>query len=84
MTKTQIYLHGHAVGNLRNLAHPDKILSFIERLKTNPLTVGDYRQADPQGRMIEVKILGRHAILFFKDPFAGIIKILDIRNTEAS
>ena len=83
MTETLIYVHGHAASSLKALAKPEAIIDFIGRLKSNPETVGDYRQPDPRGRMIEVKILGRHAVLFFNDPFAGLVKILDIRNTEA-
>ena len=78
-----LYLHNHAIDRLEALAKPQAILAFISQLKSNPETAGDYRQPDPQGRMIEVKILGRHAVLFFNDPFAGLIKVLDIRNVEA-
>ncbi len=82
MLETQLYLNTHAVDALKALAHPEPIIAFIDRLKSCPSTVGDYRQPDPRGRMIEVKILGRHAVLFFTDPFANIIKILDIRHTD--
>lgn len=83
MTKTLVYINSHAADNLKALAKPQAIIAFIDRLNSNPETVGDYRQPDPRGRMIEVKILGRHAVLFFNDPFAGLIKVLDIRHTEA-
>ncbi len=81
---TTVYLHTHAADTLRKLAKPQHLLDFLRRLQANPTeTVGDYTQPDPRGRTIEVKVLGRHAVLFFKDPFADIVKILDIRNTEA-
>lgn len=83
MTETQIYVHGHAADSLKALAHPEVIVDFISRLQSDPTVTGDHRQPDPRGRMIDVKILGRHAVLFFSDPFAGMIKILEIRNTEA-
>lgn len=81
--ETLVYLHTHAVDRLEAMAKPQAVITFINQLKANPEVVGDHRQPDPQGRMIEVKILGRHAILFFNDPFAGLIKVLDIRNVEA-
>ncbi len=60
------------------------LLAFMDRLEANPTeTLGNFSQPDPRGRMIEVKILSRHAVLFFKDPFADLVKILDIRNVEA-
>jgi hypothetical protein len=83
ISETLVYLHSHAVNRLEALAQPQAIITFIKQLKSNPTTIGDYRQPDPQGRIIEVKILGRHAVLFFNDPFAGLIKVLDIRNVEA-
>ena len=81
---TTLYLHQHAADQLRALNHPQDLLTFLDRLQANPTeTMGDYSQPDPRGRTIEVKILGRNAILFFKDPFADLVKILDIRNVEA-
>ncbi len=83
MTNTLIYIHSLASDHLNKLGKKGDIVKFINQLETNPETIGDYRQPDPRGRMIEVKILGRQAVLFFKDPFAGLVKILDIRNVEA-
>ena len=84
MNEPLVYLHTHAADRLQALAKPQAIIAFINQLKSNPETVGDHRQPDPRGRMIEVKILGRHAVLFFNDPFAGLIKVLDIHNVEAT
>ena len=78
-----VYIHQHVKDRLQAIGNRSSIINFINQLSSNPATLGDYRQADPRGRMIEVKILGRQAVLFFKDPFAEIVKILDIRNTEA-
>lgn len=83
MNNTLVYLHSHASDHLMGLGNPQPVVDFIDRLERNPETVGDYRQPDPRGRMIEVKIIGRQAVLFFKDPFAGLVKILEIRNVEA-
>lgn len=81
---TLVYLHAHAADRLRALTDRQSLLDFINRLQANPTeTRGDYAQPDPRGRMIEIKILGRHAILFFKDPFADLVKVLDIRHTES-
>lgn len=83
MNNTQIYLHSHVSDHLQKLGNRKPVVEFINQLQTNPEAVGDYRQPDPRGRMIEVKIIGRHALLFFKDPFAGIAKIIDLRNVES-
>lgn len=83
MTSPLVYLHALAADHLKALGNKDDVVRFIDQLQSNPETVGDYRQPDPRGRMIEVKLIGRQAILFFKDPFADLVKILEIRNVEA-
>ena len=83
MNDTLVYLHNHVVDHLKKLGQPDPIETYLGRLQVNPELVGNYRFADPRGRVIEVKILGRHALFFFKDPFAKIVKILDLRNVES-
>ncbi|MBT8036974.1 MAG: hypothetical protein KJO21_05470 [Verrucomicrobiae bacterium] len=83
MNNTLVYLHSHASDSLRKLANHEHVIRFINQLEANPQTVGDYRQPDPRGRMIEVKLLGRQAVLFFSDPYANIVKVLDIRHVEA-
>ena len=83
MTETLVYLHSYVADHLKKLGDQAPIEDFFSRLKSNPETVGNYRFADPRGRIIEVKILGRHALFFFKDPYANIVKILDLRNVES-
>jgi len=82
MTNTTVYLHSQVSDYMEKLSNKNHIIGYIAQLQSNPENFGDYREPDPRGRMIEVKILGRHALIFFKDPFAGIIKILDLRNVE--
>ncbi len=83
MTDTLVYLHNHVADYIKKLAQQGPVQSFLDRLQSNPEIVGNYRFTDPLGRIIEVKILGRHALFFFKDPFANIVKILDLRNVES-
>ncbi|MGB1874402.1 MAG: hypothetical protein ACPHNY_05380 [Akkermansiaceae bacterium] len=83
MNDTLVYVHDHVADHLQNIGNKSHIIEFIEGLRSNPEAVGDHREPDPRGRMIEIKILKRHALLFFKDPFAGIVKILDLQNVES-
>lgn len=83
MSDTLVYLHSHAADHLAGMGNRRAVIDFINQLESNPETVGDYRRPDPRGRTLEVKILGRQAVVFFKDPFAGLVKILAIRNVEA-
>ncbi len=52
MTKTLVYINSHAADNLKALAKPQAIIAFIDRLNSNPETVGDYRQPDPRARRV--------------------------------
>jgi hypothetical protein len=83
MTNTSVYLHNHVVDQLKKLGQKSIIEAFLQRLKSNSEILGNYRFSDPRGRIIEVKILGRHALFFFKDPYANVVKILDLRNVES-
>jgi hypothetical protein len=83
MTNTSVYLHNHVVDQLKKLGQKSIIEAFLQRLKSNSEILSNYRFSDPRGRIIEVKILGRHALFFFKDPYANIVKILDLRNVES-
>mgnify|MGYP000654212964 FL=1 len=83
MTETLVYLHSHVADHLKKLGQKSIIEAFLQRLKSNSEILGNYRFSDPRGRIIEVKILGRHALFFFKDPYANIVKILDLRNVES-
>ncbi|MGB0993364.1 MAG: hypothetical protein ACPG32_12970 [Akkermansiaceae bacterium] len=82
MTNTLVYLHSLAADYLASMGNRRAVVEFINSLSRNPEVVGDYRQPGPRGRIIEVKILGRYAVLFFKDPYAGLVKVLEIRNVE--
>ncbi len=83
MTETLIYLHTHVADYLKKLGNQGGILAFLRRLQSNPQTHGNYHFPDPRGRTIEVKIIGRYAMLFFRDPYANVVKIIDLRNVES-
>ena len=85
MSRPTIFIHSHVRDHLRKLGNPEtveQIHHFLGRLSASPTTTGDFSQPDPRGRLMEIKFIGRQSVIFFKDPFANIIKILDIRNTE--
>ncbi|MGJ8677174.1 MAG: hypothetical protein ACSHX0_06635 [Akkermansiaceae bacterium] len=87
MRPTLIYIHTLASDHLEALGNRETfhdISDFIRRLGSDPTLLGDYAQPDPRGRMMEVKLIGRQAVIYFKDPFANLVKILEIRNIEAA
>ena len=86
MNTPLIYIHTLADEHLQELENKftqAEILYFIKKLALDPSLLGDYTQPDPRGRMMEVKLIGRQAVIFFRDPFGNLVKVLDIRNIEA-
>ena len=49
---------------------------FIESLGLDPFPEGDYKEKDPSGRYIEIKILGRHALFFWADHPVSEVKVV--------
>ena len=52
---------------------------FISRMAEKPGLQGDYREADDEGRLIEVCVIGRHAILFWIDHAVSKLMVVEIR-----
>jgi hypothetical protein len=69
-----------------SLALPRKVqvmlTHFIGRLAEKPGIEGDYREPDDEGRLIEVRVHGRHAILFWMDHAVSKLMVVEIRLAE--
>lgn len=59
-----------------------RISMFIDSLASAPTSVGDYSLKDKSGRIIEIKVIGTHAITFWADHAVREIKITDIRSAD--
>jgi hypothetical protein len=55
-----------------------RILEFLGRLPADPFQHGDYEARSPQGRPIQVKIIGPFAVLFWADHAVSEVKVPDI------
>ena len=56
----------------------NQIMSFLPTLEQNPFQHGDYESTSPEGRTVQVKILGSFALLFWADHAVAEIKVIDL------
>ena len=60
----------------------DRILSFVESLAKNPERLGDYTERDESGRLIQIKILGNHALTYWADHAVKEVKVIKIEKAD--
>jgi len=58
------------------------VLGFLRKLEKYPATVGDHYELDPKGNPIHFKVLKRHVIIYFRDPFADETRVLSLNHVE--
>lgn len=77
----KVYYSEHALAFSLGLSRKDQVLltHFISRLAEKPSVEGDYREPDDEGRLIEVRVSGRHAILFWVDHAVAKLMVVEIR-----
>ncbi len=59
-----------------------QIMQFIRSLADRPNTVGDFQEKDHADRVVQVKIIGRHAITFWADHAVCEVKITHIKPAD--
>ena len=77
----KVYYSEQALEFSLGLARKDQVLltHFIGRLAEKPGAEGDYRHPDDEGRLIEVRVHGRHAVLYWVDHAVAKLMIVEIR-----
>jgi hypothetical protein len=80
----EVFLWAEAIQSLRSIpvSARRRISNFIDLLSSDPALSGDYSITDSTGRIIEIKVIGSHAITFWADHAAREIKITDIRSAD--
>ena len=80
----KVYYSEQALDFSLSLSRKDQVVltSFIGRLAETPAKEGDYREADDEGRLIEVRVRGRHAILYWVDHAVAKLMVVEIRPAD--
>lgn len=77
----KVYYSEQALAFSLALPRKDQVMltHFIGRLAEKPGIGGDYRESDDEGRLIEVRVYGRHAVLFWVDHAVSKLMLVEIR-----
>ena len=61
----------------------ERVMRFMEALAKDPYQTGDYQDRTPEGREIQIKLIGSYAILFWADHAVREMKIVDFEKADA-
>jgi hypothetical protein len=75
-------LHKDAEEAIGLMRHSSDVLSFLKKLERYPATPGDHYELDPKGNPIQFKVIKRHILIYFRDPFANETRVLDLVHAE--
>ena len=81
MTSYSVYVESHiaeSVGQMK-LKERNQILRLFGKLRTDPFVEGDYVERDSIGRLMQVVIVGSHAVVFWVDHAVKEVKVIDLR-----
>ena len=59
-----------------------KIMKFINRLREQPQTKGDYTDKDASLRIRQIKIIGDYAITYWLDDPVRSVMVVDVRPAD--
>ena len=65
------------MGTLRSRTRTE-IMRFSASLSSDPFQKGDYQDRSPEGRDVQVKVIGSHALLFWADHPVREIRVVDL------
>ena len=80
----KIFLSEQAALFFASLRRREQVMRhrFIRRRANSPQTPGDYRERDDDGRMVEVIVHERHAVLFWADHAVSKFMLVEPREAD--
>ena len=80
MKPYKIYMALEAVEALQAVpwAQRARLSRFIDSLADNPTQAGDYAEKDETDRTIQIKVLGRFAIAYWRDDAVEEIRVVEV------
>ena len=64
-------------------ADRERIIRWLEALRQTNFLPGDYTETDEVGRIIQVQVIGRHALSFWHDGPVNEFKVVKIELADA-
>ena len=59
-----------------------KLIHFLESLAANPDHSGDYTERDPSDRVLQIKVIGPWAVVYWSDHAVCEVKIVQIVSSD--
>lgn len=80
----ELYIRREVFQALENIVGPtrDKALRFMESLPENPFKEGDFTVRDDTGRLVQVKLIGEHALYYWADHAAKEIRLVELVDAD--
>ena len=81
MISYSVYIESGVAESLPGLKSKERnqLIRFFNKLRSNPFLDGDYVERDDIGRLMQVIVVGRHAVVFWADHAVKEIKVLDLK-----
>jgi hypothetical protein len=78
-----VFINEQALGSIPRAGESlVAILKFVRSLAENPNAPGDFSEVDGSGRVVQVKVIGRHAITYWPDHAVSEVKVTHIRPAD--
>ena len=55
-----------------------EIMRFLQSLSSDPFHTGDYQDRTPEGRDVQVKVIGAHALVYWAHHPVREVKVVDL------
>lgn len=81
MSSYSVYIEARVAESLPRLKsiERERLLRFLHKLRADPFVAGDYIEHDDIGRLLQVFVIGRHAVVFWADHAVKEVKVLDLK-----
>jgi len=81
MISYSVYIESSVAESLSGLKSTERnqLLRLFNKLRSYPFLEGDYVERDDIGRLMQVLVVGRRAVVFWADHAVKEVKILDLK-----
>lgn len=78
-----VFISEQAIASAPRSGPPrELVMRFIRSLADNPNALGDFKETDNAGRIVQVKIIGRYAVTFWADHAVSEVKVTHIKSAD--
>jgi hypothetical protein len=81
MISYSVFVESHIAESFPQMKPKERnqFLRLFRKLRHDPFLEGDYVERDHIGRLLQVVIVGQHAVVFWTDHAVKEVKVIDLR-----